>query len=229
MLGSEFLGNLYSGLGDFAKSGIGQTAIGAGLGYGVDRLSGGNGGVGAIAGGALGGLNAMSGLGAGQSFSDAGQDAYSNSFLGGLGNNTTNQAAHKLTGKEMLGANYKPSINDVVSNPNAFANYDFSNMPAGSLGTNASHLEGLGSYFKKGLGYINNNQPAIKTGLDAFGAYNQYQDNANKARLSQEQLDMIRHQNALAEQKYKSDIARRGQVENNASSAFNNSKLASYY
>ena len=41
--GSEFLGNVGTGLMNFAGSGLGQTAIGAGLGYGMDRLAGGKG------------------------------------------------------------------------------------------------------------------------------------------------------------------------------------------
>ena len=209
MLGLDFLTNTaLPAVSKFAGSGLGQTAIGAGLGYGIDRLSGGNGGIGAVAGGTLGGLNAMSGLGAGQGFTDLGQDAYSNSFLGGLGGTAGNGVAKKAS--------------------------QYSNLPILDMGkslgsSNQSYLDKVGGYLGKGLGYANKNQPVIKTGLDAFGAYNTYQDNANKARLSQEQLDMIRHQNALAEQKYNSDIARRGQVENNAAGAFNNSKLASYY
>ena len=65
MAGESFLGSLGSGLLDFAGSGTGQTLIGAGLGYGLDRLSGGQGGIGA----GLGGLAGIGNYGSGGGFS----------------------------------------------------------------------------------------------------------------------------------------------------------------
>ena len=73
---------LLSGLGNFAKSGLGQTAIGAGLGYGLDRLSGGKGGRGAILGGAGGLLNYGSGQG-GNLFGE-GEGGFDATAAGGL-------------------------------------------------------------------------------------------------------------------------------------------------
>jgi len=82
--GSEFLGNVGTGLMNFAGSGLGQTAIGAGLGYGMDRLAGGKGKTGAILGG-IGGLMNY-GTGSGGSMFGFGDNAnnFNNTAIGGL-------------------------------------------------------------------------------------------------------------------------------------------------
>ena len=95
MAAESFLGSLGSGLIDFAGSGLGQTAIGAGLGFGADRLAGGSGGIGA-------GLGALGGLG-NSAFSNGGlfgQDSFSGSIadqalsgVGGLFGQGSNQAS----------------------------------------------------------------------------------------------------------------------------------------
>ena len=203
------LEGLLGGLSSFAKSGLGQAAIGAGLGYGADRLSGGKGGIGALAGGALGGLNALSSGGSLMG------DAYTGSMadqavtgMGGLLGGTKQNADQLAYNKQYM------SVPDMYRTPavESALEQGYKNLadtPSGMLG-------GLSQY--GGL---------VKGGTDIANAYGSYQSNMANRDNTKAQMNYI--QNLQRQQDLENEYQRtaRASTQAGANAGFNNSVLGS--
>ena len=208
--GMEFLG----GLGQFAKSGIGQAAIGAGLGYGADRLSGGSGGKGALLGGALGGLNA--------GFSDGGffgQDAYTGSIadqaVSGMGNmlGGTKQNADQLAyNKQYM------SVPDAYRTPAVESALE---QGYRNLATPKPSILGGISNFRDTYG------DAIKTGTDIVSSIGDYQAKESEQGYNEAQMNYIQslQRQQELENAYKRNA--RATTQTGANAGFANSSLGS--
>ena len=203
---------LLGGLGSFAKSGLGQAAIGAGLGYGADRLSGGKGGIGALAGGALGGLNA---LGSGGNFMG---DAYTGSMadqavtgMGGLLGGTKQNA----TGVDMRFAPTGDAVKDMATR-----------QVSGSSNAGSSNI--LGNIQDFGTKY----KDTIGMGTDLVNAYGDYQSNTANRDNTKAQMNYI--QSLQRQQELENEYQRnaRASTQAGANTGFSNSVLgnsSNYY
>ena len=196
------LEGLLGGLSSFAKSGLGQAAIGAGLGYGADRLSGGKGGIGALAGGALGGLNALSS--GGSLMGDAYTGSMADQAVAGMGGllGGTKQNANQLATWN------NPTISENIANTG--------NVGAFANNTNSGILGGLSKY--GGL---------VKGGTDIANAYGSYQSNMANRDNTKAQMNYI--QNLQRQQDLENEYQRtaRAQTQAGANAGFNNSVLGS--
>ena len=205
---------MWEGLLNFAKSGVGQGLIGAGAGYGLSKLSGGKGNVGALLGG-LGGLaNYGSGLGnqgfADNLFSGEGYN-FGNSAIGGmLGGGTKNPMQVDTTGYNLQ--------NSGSAQMGSMIPEQFRNATTQSTGgyTGLLNNPNLGNYGK------------LLSGVGDVYSGIQQSSTANK------QLGLLENSylNQLATQE--EEKKRRGQQEANIGSGFNQSQLAqqtlpSYY
>lgn len=197
---------LLGGLSSFAKSGLGQAAIGAGLGYGADRLSGGKGGIGALAGGALGGLNALS---SGGNFMG---DAYTNSMadqavsgMGGLLGGAKQNA-------DQLATWNNPTIAENIANTG--------NVGAFAPDASSGMLGGISDF---GTKY----KDVIGAGIDVSNAYGDYQSNMANRDNTKAQMNYI--QNLQGQQDLENEYQRtvRAQTQAGANAGFNNSVLGS--
>ena len=203
---------LLGGLGKFASSGLGQAAIGAGLGYGADRLSGGKGGIGALAGGALGGLNA---LGSGGNFMG---DAYTGSMadqavtgMGGLLGGTKQNA----TGVDMRFAPTGDAVKDMATR-----------QVSGSSNAGSSNI--LGNIQDFGTKY----KDTIGMGTDLVNAYGDYQSNTANRDNTKAQMNYI--QSLQRQQELENEYQRnaRASTQAGANTGFSNSVLgnsSNYY
>ena len=200
---------LLGGLGKFASSGLGQAAIGAGLGYGVDRLSGGKGGIGALAGGALGGLNALNSTG---SFMG---DAYTGSMadqavtgMGGLLGGTKQNA-------DQLATWNNPTIAENIANTG--------NVGVFAPNANTANNSMLGGISDFGTKY----KDTIGAGIDLSNAYGSYQSNMANRDNTKAQMNYI--QNLQRQQDLENEYQRtaRAQTQAGANAGFNNSVLGS--
>jgi hypothetical protein len=199
---------LLGGLGKFASSGLGQAAIGAGLGYGADRLSGGKGGIGALAGGALGGLNALS----------SGGNFMGDAYTGSMADQAVTGMGGLLggTGKQTNGINmnYAPTgdmVKDMATRQ----------VPgATNLANNSSMLGGISDFGTKYGGLV-------KGGTDIANAYGSYQSNMANRDNTKAQMNYI--QNLQRQQDLENEYQRtaRAQTQAGANAGFNNSVLGS--
>jgi hypothetical protein len=198
---------LLGGLGKFASSGLGQAAIGAGLGYGADRLSGGKGGIGALAGGALGGLNALS----------SGGNFIGDAYTGSMADQAVTGMGGLLggTGKQTNGINmnYAPTgdmVKDMATRQ----------VPGATNLANNSILGGISDFGTKYGGLV-------KGGTDIANAYGSYQSNMANRDNTKAQMDYI--QNLQRQQDLENEYQRtaRAQTQAGANAGFNNSVLGS--
>lgn len=193
--------NFLGGLGKFASSGLGQTAIGAGLGYGLDKLAGGEGTTGALLGGAGGLLNYGSGAG-GNMFGE-GQGGFDSTYIGGLFGQPTQQAG------EVTRTGLDPFVSNVgklpqVATPQAIP----AQATQQGLFQNFQGLGGLGD-LAKGFGNL--------------------QQGLAQRDLSQAEIDYRNRVAALNEQAFSRDFANQAATNQAAIDAFNKSKLSNYY
>ena len=180
------------GLLNFGKSSLGQAAIGAGLGYGVDRLSGGKGGIGALAGGALGGLNALSSTG-GLMGADNFTGSMADQAVAGMGG---------LLGGTKKAGSYTGLDGSVVNlNPDQLASVQSGSYVPGVANLTTSHMptelfnQALPqSYGNAGLmGGLSNMQSKYgdlaKLGMDSVNAYGSYKSGQSERDLNQAEID----------------------------------------
>ena len=201
---------LLGNLGKFATSGLGQTVIGAGLGYGLDRLSGGKGGTGGLLGGLLGGANAFTSNGG-----FMGQDA----FTGSVADSAMNSMSG-LFGQQ--GRNVKESGLATWNNPSIAENIaNTGNVGAFTNNANSGLLSGLSGY-----------GDLIKGGTDLTNAYGQYQTGREEKKKNQAEIDYlnsIRESNQMVSDR---NFANQAATQAGLLEGFNRSGLAqpsSYY
>ena len=212
---------LLGGLGNFASSGLGQATIGAGLGYGVDRLSGGKGGVGALAGGALGGLNALSG--GGSMLSDAYSGSIADNAVSGMGG-LLGGTKDKLAGSGLSAEQAR--INDLMLSNEGLtlggAKQAFAGEQLASQAT-APQYNILGNISNFGDKYGD----AVKTGTDMFNAYGDYQTGKSEQGYNEAQMNYI--QSLQGQQELENLYKRnaRASTQSNVDTGFANSSLGS--
>lgn len=220
--GSEFLGNVGTGLMDFAGSGLGQTAIGAGLGYGMDRLAGGKGGTGAVLGG-IGGLMNY-GTGSGGNLFGEGTSNFDSTALGGLFGSGTGQGGVSYGTPDTAGLVAGP--NGSLITPEAASKLGQSNIAGLPSLTGSLPQTGLldrASSFQKQYGGLFG---GIGNAVSAYGQYQSGQANRNNSKSE------INYRNRIAtlnEQEANRNFANQAATNANADSAFSQSKLRNYY
>jgi hypothetical protein len=208
--GSEFLGNVGTGLMDFAGSGLGQTAIGAGLGYGIDKLAGGKGGTGAILGG-LGGLMNY-GTGSGGNLFGEGTSNFDSTALGGLFGSGTNQAQNQYQQQAgLIDPKYlqDPSVTGALQS-------GYENIPKAGLLDRASGFQKQYGGLFGGVG-------------DVASAYGQYQTGQANRANSKSEIDYRNRIATLNEQEANRNFANQAATNQAATDAFSKSKLRNYY
>lgn len=208
--GSEFLGNIGTGLMNFAGSGLGQTAIGAGLGYGADRLAGGKGGTGAILGGVGGLMNYGSGSG-GNLFGE-GTSNFDSTALGGLFGSGTGQAQNQYQQQVgMIDPSYlqDPSVTGALQS-------GYENIPQTGLLDRASG-------FQKQYGGLFG---GVK---DIASAYGQYQTGQSSRANTKSEIDYRNRTAALNEAAFNRDFENQAATNQAAQDAFAKSNLRNYY
>lgn len=211
--GSEFLGNIGTGLMDFAGSGLGQTAIGAGLGYGLDRLAGGKGGTGAILGGVGGLMNYGSGSG-GNLFGE-GTSNFNSTALGGLFGSGTGQAQNQYQQQVgMIDPSYlqDPSVTGALQS-------GYENIPQG----NQVGLLDRASNFQKQYGGL------FGGAGDVASAYGQYETGLSNRANSKSEIDYRNRIATLNEQEANRNFANQAATNQAATDAFAKSNLRNYY
>jgi len=212
----SWMNTLGSGLMDFAGSGLGQAVIGAGLGYGADKLMGGEGKTGALLGGLAGGFNAY---GSDAGFMDGGN--FDQSYLGGLFKPTTTQVGG-LSAKQAR-------INDLMLSNEGLTLGGAEKAYAGEqLAAQATAPQQLG-LFDQARGFYDTNKDLLGGGSDIMKAYGDYQSGQSERDMNQAQMSYIQSLQAQQE----ADNARRRQslatTQAGANTGFSNSSLASYY
>ncbi len=213
--GSEFLGNVGTGLMNFAGSGLGQTAIGAGLGYGMDRLAGGKGKTGAILGGVGGLMNY--GTGSGGSMFGFGDNAnnFNNTAVGGLFG----------SGASPIQSQYQQQVGminpDMLQDPSVASALQsgYENLPQG----NQTGLLDRASSFQKQYGGL------FGAAGDAANAYGQYQSGQASRNNSKSEINYRNRIATLNEQEANRNFANQAATNANVNSAFSQSKLRNYY
>ncbi len=211
MAATSFLGGLGKGLMDFAGSGLDQTAIGAGLGYGLDRLAGGEGGTGAILGGAGGLLNYGSGAGGfGDNLFGEGASNFDATAVGGLFGQQGQQSPQGL----VQGAG-----GSLVPYDTAVAQGLTPEVPQSATG-------GL---LDRASDFYSQNKDAIGGFGDLATAYGKYQEGQSQRDLAQSEIDYRNRIAGLNQQTFDRDFANQEATNQAAIDAFNKSKLRNYY
>ena len=223
------LEGLLGGLGSFAKSGLGQSVIGAGLGYGLDRLSGGKGGTGGLLGGLLGGANAFTSNGG-----FMGQDAFAGSVADGAMNSMSG-----LFGQQ--GRNVKESGLATWNNPSIAENIAntgnvgvFANSP--SIAENIANTGNVGVFANNAnnglLSGLSGYGDLIKGGTDLTNAYGQYQTGREEKKKNQAEIDYLNSIRASNQMVSDRNFANQAATQAGLLEGFNRSGLAqpsSYY
>ena len=211
---------LLGGLGSFAKSGLGQSVIGAGLGYGLDRLSGGKGGTGGLLGGLLGGANAFTSNGG-----FMGQDAFAGSVADGAMNSMSG-----LFGQQ--GRNVKESGLATWNNPSIAENIaNTGNVGVFANNANNGLLSGLSGYGDLPSG-LSGYGDLIKGGTDLTSAYGQYQTGREEKKKNQAEIDYLNSIRASNQMVSDRNFANQAATQAGLLEGFNRSGLAqpsSYY
>lgn len=206
-----------TGLMDFGKSSLGQTVIGAGLGYGADKLSGGKGGTGAVLGGLGGFGNSLTGAGANFGDSIVGQGVdYASTGLFGQGGET-------LTADQNAYNTQLASVNsDYMSNPaiRESLNQGYQNLPGAQASTGL--LGGAKDWYST-------NKDFVGGGIDVANAYGNYQTGQAERENSQSEIDYRNRIAQLEEDEYNYQVKARAATQAGADEGFANSSLSNYY
>lgn len=220
-------GTIGTGLLNFGKSTLGQAAIGAGLGYGIDRLSGGKGGVGAALGG-LGGLgNAYSsagGLMGADNFTGSVADSAMSS-AGGLFGQGSKGIYGQAGGNAGQGGTYGNMMQYAPTNTAS----DMAIRQVGDASANSGFMDGLSGFGAKYGDTIGMAGNTLKGGMDVMNAYGQYKTNKAQSGLYDSQADYTRslQQMQLADNERKKQALASTQA--NIDAGFANSGLNNYY
>ena len=202
--GMEFLGGLGSNLSKFASSGLGQAAIGAGLGYGADKLTGGEGKTGALLGLGGGLLNYGSGGGFGGDFN------FGDSALGQAQTGLFGQPTKPTTGSYDVVGSMVPDY-----------------MKAGSTATKVPEtttglFDSLSNLHKK-------YGDSIGTGTDIAKAYGDISGGLAQQDLAQAEVDYRNRLAGLSEAQIADMDRRKRAMEAGATTGFEQSSLGNYY
>jgi len=210
MAGLDFLGRLGGGLMDFAGSGLGQTVIGAGAGYGLDRLTGGSGQTGALVGGVGGLLNYGSGAG-GNLFGEGASD-FDATALGGLFGQQGQQGQPQLV--QGLGGSLVPQQTAIAQGlqPTSLASIA---QPTGLL----DRATAVGERYA----------PAGRFVGDIGQAYGNIQQGLAQRDLAESEIDYRNRIAALQEENFLDQQRRQRATETNIASGFGKSSLSNYY
>jgi hypothetical protein len=172
----------------FIKSGIGQTAIGAGLGYGADRLMGGKGGMGALVGGIGGLANAFSG-GSGNFMADRWTGSELDNATTGLASMFGQSQGQRSIDDYLQQANTAGADNAFTAGEATGLRQGYeallANQPTSSSGLAGTLSKGFDS-LSRGYG---SNKELIDTGLKGYKVYSEAKDAKRKADLAQREIN----------------------------------------
>lgn len=205
----SLIGSLGTGLSNVASSGLGQAAIGAGLGYGADRLAGGKGGTGALLGG-IGGLMNY-GSGAGGNLYGEGAGGFDTTALGGLFGQ----------GQQ---AGYQQHYNQVATDlGRAFTPAEATAIQSGYEGIGQGGLMSQAGQFGQNYGDL------AKMGGDISSAYGDIRGANTQRDLAKSEIDYRNRVAALNEAEARRISGNQAATQQSVSDAFSKSKLKNYY